>query len=86
VRTAASGVTDMCYQGSCGTWTDVDTVINSEAERLQWVASDPFVNSQTCSECSGQYPMYLAADPLEQSTGADSVGGASAQAIRQVCV
>ena len=29
---------DQCYQGACGDWMDVSTVISSEAERLQWVA------------------------------------------------
>lgn len=72
---------DECFQGACGTWTDVDTVINSEAERLQWVASDAFVTGQGCSECSGMYPMYLAADPIEQHTGADSVGGVLAHGV-----
>ena len=42
---------------------DIDTVINSEAERLQWIANDPFVTDQECHECTqGQFPMYLALD------------------------
>lgn len=36
------------------------TVINSEAERLAWVASEPNIENTECIECSGQFPMYLA--------------------------
>ena len=48
--------------------------MNSEAERLAWVASDPWVTSQDCEECfpqggsraQTQYPMYLALDEGQQ--------------------
>jgi hypothetical protein len=30
---------------------DIDTVVNSEPERLQWVAADSNVDSQVCNEC-----------------------------------
>ena len=58
---AGVGTSDQCYQGSCGSWQRVDTVINTEAERLQWAqaAGLPAVG-QDCFECSGQLPYYLA--------------------------
>ena len=34
-------------------------VIESEAERLAWVAADPNIENSQCFECSNQYPMYL---------------------------
>ena len=71
-----------CHQGACGTWVDVETIVNSEAERLEWVASDPWVDSQSCHDCWPQgtpreqrtaaqqanYPMYLNLNPQEQMT------------------
>ena len=57
---AARQSSDQCFQGVCGSWVTIPTVINSEAERLEWVNSDPAVSNQECVECSGQYPMYLA--------------------------
>ena len=57
---------DQCYQGACGSWMEVDTTVASEQERLQWVESDPFVNTQTCTECEQQFPMYLALDISQQ--------------------
>ena len=50
---------DQCYQGTCGTWVTIPTVIESEAERLAWVAADPNIENSQCFECSNQYPMYL---------------------------
>ena len=46
----------------CSTWSTIPTVINSEAERLAWIASDPEVHGddgsvidQDCTECMDNF-------------------------------
>ena len=70
---AAWQSSDQCFQGVCGSWVTIPTVINSEAERLEWVNSDPAVSNQECVECSGQYPMYLALRGGQQTCPADAL-------------
>jgi hypothetical protein len=56
-----AGQSDQCFQGSCGSWQRIDTVINSEPERVefaQFLGLPP--SAQDCFECSGQLPYYLA--------------------------
>jgi len=43
-----------------GTWVEIDTMIESDADRLEWV-SDAGVAEQSCHECSGTWPKYLSA-------------------------
>jgi hypothetical protein len=63
---------DECYQGACGTWINVPTVVGSEAERLAWATHEKKVSGKylkQCGECTdrktniNQWPKYLALSP-----------------------
>ena len=53
------GTSDQCFQGACGSWQRIETVINSEAERQQWL-QHAGIEATDCNECTGEFPYYLA--------------------------
>ena len=52
--------TDECYQGACGSWVMVESIISSEADRLAWAQADPTIGptfAQNCYECGDRTEM-----------------------------
>ena len=35
----------MCFQGACGSWTHIDTVVESESDRLAFAAAIGITNT-----------------------------------------
>jgi hypothetical protein len=75
---------DMCYRGACGSWVDVPTVIQNEADRQSWIHHEQFVDTGGCTECNpvnnpASFPMYLALDAT-QNGGPQGHGAGSVQA------
>lgn len=63
---------DVCFQGACGSWVRIDTTIASEDDRMDWVNSQPFLDTG-CTECDGA-PYTLALD----ASGGHGLGSVAA--------
>ena len=52
---------DECYQGACGNWITIESVINTEEDRRAWARSESFVSDEMveqCHECADR-PDYV---------------------------